>query len=257
MRLAHRLEFAALCSALLPALPGCERGQEAAPLTVCAAASLAEVLAEAADSFTAETKASVRLRCASSGILARQIEAGAPGDVFCPANQQWMDYLRGRGLLMQGTVRPLWGNRLAVVTPAGSTQRLSVPADLVLVKRLAIGNPESVPAGLYARQALLRLGLWESLVPRILAAGDARMALALVERGEADAGVVYVTDARGSDKARIAFQLPEESHDPIIYPGAVLRDCRSPELAEAFLEHLRSPAVQAVFRRYGFEVVEP
>ena len=230
--------------------------QTRAPLTVFAAASLTDALQASADAFTRRSGIPVRLSFASSAVLARQIEAGAPADLFFSADAEWMDHVQARGLIDTRSRANLLRGRLALVAPAGNPLRLvlrrgaPIAAALGANGRLACGDPNSVPAGRYAKAALTRLGLWPSLSERLARTENVRVALALVARGEAPLGIVYETDARAEPRVRIVGIFPPESHPPILYPIALT--ARAQGHATTFYRFLRSDAARAIFRRYGF-----
>jgi molybdate transport system substrate-binding protein len=227
------------------------------PLTVFAAASLTEAMQDIARLWVQAGNPAPRLSFGSSATLARQIEQGAPAEIFASADEIWADYLDTRALLAPGTRVSLLGNSLVLVVPADRPRRLSLDANLDVDAllgprgRLATGDPKHVPAGIYAEQALRRLGLWERLAPRLARTEDVRAALLLVERGEAPAGIVYATDAAVAPGVTVAAAFPPSSHDPVTYPFAVTRSGDSPA-ARAFLAFLDSPAARAVFTRRGF-----
>lgn len=229
-----------------------------APVTVLAAASLKDVMDAQAAAFRQSTGAEVRLSYAASSALARQIEAGAPADIFMSADTDWMNEVEQRGLLKAGSRRDLLTNRLALIAPARSTVRLSVGRNMPLAKalgggRLAMAAPE-VPAGRYGRAALTSLGVWSSVGSRVASADNVRAALAYVSRGETPLGVVYDTDAKADPGVRIVGLFPPGSHPPIVYPAAVLARSEEP-VAQRFLDYLGTPAAEAVFRKYGFTVL--
>jgi molybdate transport system substrate-binding protein len=226
------------------------------PVLVFAAASLRTALDEAAAAFRRERGQAVAISYAASGALARQIEQGAPADIFISADPPWMDYAVERRLVRPETRVDLLGNELVLVAPSGSgaSLRLAPGADLAgLVGdgRLAIGEPRSVPAGAYARQALQALGLWAGVESRLAQADNVRAVLALVARGEARAGVVYRTDARAEPGVRVVDAFPAGAHAPIVYPAALTTASRH-EGAPAFLAFLRSAPAQAIFAAQGF-----
>jgi molybdate transport system substrate-binding protein len=221
---------------------------------VFAAASLADALREIGTAFEAQTGHRVVLSLGGSNDLARQIRAGAPAEVFVSASVERMDEVERAGLVRAGDRVDLLSNRLVVVVPA-TTPTVPVRAeDLVGVRRLALGDPEAVPAGIYARQWLEKRGLWQRLRDRVVPTLDVRAALAAVESGNADAGIVYRTDAAISRRVRVAFEVPAGEAPRIVYPAALLTASRGAS-ARAFFEHLRSPAARAVFGRLGFEVL--
>jgi molybdate transport system substrate-binding protein len=225
-------------------------------LTVFAAASLTPVLQEIGDAYTAETQQAVRFSFAASSALARQIESGAPADVFVSADQDWMDYLQARALLAPQTRRNIVRNTLVLVAPADSRLQLKIQPGFGLVQalgeggRLATGDPASVPVGRYAQAALTRLGLWRSVESRVVAADNVRTALNFVARGEAPLGIVYGTDARSEPRVRVVDTFPAASHAPITYPAAATAS--APPEALAFLRYLESVRARAAFDRAGF-----
>jgi molybdate transport system substrate-binding protein len=221
---------------------------------VSAAASLTDALKEIAGAFESATGDRVILNFGASSTLARQIEEGAPADVFLSADEAKMDALSERNLVMRETRKPLLQNRLVVVVARDSTLKISAPADLgnEAVKRLAIGEPRTVPAGIYAREFLTRSGQWERLQERLVPCDNVRAALAAVEAGNAHAGIVYQTDAGISQRVRVAYLVPAEATAPIIYPGAVLTGAKQPEAAKKFLDYLFTEAARKVFEKFGF-----
>ena len=223
-----------------------------------ATASTTNAVEDAIASYAAETGAEVVASYAASSALARQIENGAPADLFLSANLDWADYLDRRGLLEPGTRRDLLGNRLVLVAPADSALEVSIGPGLDLAGllgdgRLALGDPDHVPAGRYARAALESLGLWAEVEGRTVRTLDVRAALALVERGEVPLGVVYATDVAVCGACRTVATFPESSHPPIRYPLALVAGRASPA-ARAFYDFLLSPAAAEIFARYGFAV---
>lgn len=222
---------------------------------VLAAASLQESLNAAADAWARAGHPRPVLSFAASSTLARQAEAGAPGDLFVSADEDWMDALAARGLLAPGTRADLVGNRLAIVEPAG--RHSAIPSRGARLARvlgagpLAMADPDSVPAGKYGKAALDKLGAWTAIAPRVVRAENVRAALALVERGAAPFAIVYLTDAKASAKVRVAGVFPRASHPPILYPVARLARSTNPE-AEGFRRFLLSPRGRAIFARFGF-----
>lgn len=225
-------------------------------ILVFAAASLTDALEEIGDRFEEATDVRVFFSFAGSNDLARQIQAGAPADVFLSANTDRMDELGAAGLVRREDRVSLLSNRLAVVVPLSSVLALTAPRDLSFARRLALGDPHAVPAGIYARRWLEGRGLWDRLRGRVVPTLDVRAALAAVESGAADAGVVYRTDAAISRRVRVAFEVPPKEAPRIVYPAAVISTTKIPEVARSFLEHLQSAGAQAVFARLGFEPVE-
>lgn len=230
----------------------------APPLNVFAAASLKEALDEAGALYTRGGRAPVRTSYAASSALARQIEAGAPADVFVSADLEWMDDLQRRGEVDPRTRRNIAGNALVLVAPADARMRpvalrrgVDLRALLGARDRIALALTASVPAGRYARAALQSLGAWAALRPRVVEAENVRAALELVARGEASLGVVYASDARAEPRVRVLARFPASTHPRIVYPAARVAASTHPEAA-AFVAWLRSPPAQAVFRRHGF-----
>lgn len=227
--------------------------QQTAPVML-AAASLQESMNAAADAWARHGHARPTLSFAASSAEARQIEAGAPADLFASADEQWMDELQAKGLLAPGTRADMVGNRLVVVEPAAGRVRLTFTgAGLAVLARgpLAMADPSSVPAGLYGRAALEKLGVWAAVEPHVVRAENVRAALALVERGAAPFGIVYATDARASQAVRVAGVFPAASHPPIRYPLARIKASTNPE-AEGFCRFLLTREAAAIFARYGF-----
>jgi molybdate transport system substrate-binding protein len=226
-----------------------------APL-VLAAASLQESLNAAADAWAARNHPRPILSFGGSSALARQILAGAPADLFISADEPWINAVAAKGLIRPGTRTPFLTNRLALVAPAGRPLKLRIGPGFALARalgdgRLAMADPDAVPAGRYGREALTILGVWREVQPRIARAENVRAALALVERDEAVAGIVYATDARASRAVRVVGLFPEASHPPITYPLASLITSTNPE-AEGFRRFLISRAGKAIFARFGF-----
>ena len=238
--------------ALLAVSLGPRSGTAGEEVVVFAAASLADALREIGSAFEARTGHRVVLSLGGSNDLARQIRAGAPAEVFVSASTERMDEVERAGLVRTADRVDLLSNRLVVVVPAAAATVLATAEDLVGVRRLALGDPQAVPAGIYARQWLDKRGLWERLRDRVVPTLDVRAALAAVESGNADAGIVYRTDATISKRVRVALEVPAAEAPRIVYPAALLATSRGPA-ARAFYEHLRSPAAREVFGRLGFE----
>jgi molybdate transport system substrate-binding protein len=226
-----------------------------APLTVFAAASLRDVMDAQAAAFTRAGGAPVRFSYAASSAIARQIESGAPADLFISADGDWMDYVAQRGLIVAASRRDLVTNHLALIAPVDSKIRLRVGKNMPLAAalqggRLAMAGPD-VPAGRYGRAALTALGIWPSVQDRVVQADNVRNALLFVSRGEAPLGVVYDTDALVDPKVRIVGLFPDNSHPPIVYPAAIVKRSSNPAAAR-LLAFLQSRAAQDIFRKYGF-----
>ena len=223
-------------------------------LTVFAAASLKNVIDEIADLYEAESSDTVIVSYAGSATLARQIEMGAPADVFISANTAWMDYLSDQALLEEASRFNLASNQLVLIS---STQNLDLSLDdpqelIVLLQNeyLAMGMVESVPAGIYGKQALSFYNLWDALNPQIAQADNVRSALALVASGEAPLGIVYQSDAVAEKNVSVAARFPASSHDPIVYPVATIKE--SHKQTGLFLQFLRSKHSKAILERNGF-----
>jgi molybdate transport system substrate-binding protein len=225
------------------------------PVLVFAAASLKDALDQVVPILEREARAGVRVSYAGSPALARQIEAGAPADLFISADRDWMDYLAARDLVQPATEVVLLGNRLVLVAPAERPIALRIAPGFALRQalgtgRLAVADPASVPAGRYARAALEKLGVWEAVADRLAPAENVRVALLFVARGEAPLGIVYATDARVEPRVTVVDTFPAGTHPTIVYPAALTRVARSG--ASRVLAALRGPAARAVFERQGF-----
>lgn len=228
-------------------------------LTVFAAASLRDAAGAAFEAFRERTGVGVRPAFASSGTLARQLERGAPADAYLSANRRWMDYLEGQDAIVPSTRVAIASNRLVLIARRDQDLRLRIEPGFPLRAalgsgRLALGNPEHVPAGQYARQALRSLGVWGAVEGRVARASDVRGALALVTRAGAPLGIVYRSDAMAERDVRIVDTFPAGSHDTIVYPAAGVRGGNVAG-AQRLLEFLRGETGRAILRRYGFEPV--
>jgi len=204
----------------------------------------------------------VTISYAGSGALARQIEQGAPADVFISANVRWMDYLEERKRVATGSRVDLLRNRLVLIAPSPSLVRLTIAPNFPLAAalgrgRLAMADPDHVPAGLYGKAALEALGVWRSVAARVARTDNVRGAVALVARGEAALGIVYRTDVLTVRSVRIVAEFPESAHPAIVYPGAVLANSKRELRAREWLAFLRSVEAAAVFEQHGFTVVQP
>jgi molybdate transport system substrate-binding protein len=250
-----------LCAVLAVAVPllWASPPARADDVLVFAAASLTDALNEIGQSFKAATGHGVRPSYAASSTLAKQIEQGAPAQIFISADLKWMDYLAERKLVIAGSRANLLGNALVLVAPAdGKTGKVALGpqtdiAALAGEGRIATGNPDSVPVGLYFRQAMERAGQWPRVDPKIARTDSVRSALAFVERGEAALGVVYATDAAVSQKVTVIGTFPDGMHDPIVYPAALVAGQDSPA-SRAFLAFLGNSAATGIFVKYGFRV---
>jgi molybdate transport system substrate-binding protein len=250
MRIAVVQALVTLLMGIIPA--------QAQDLTVFAAASLKEALDEAEQQFQRANGQKVVVSYAASPALAKQIENGAPADVFISADPGWMDYLAKRQLINTATRTNLLRNRLVLIAPADSRLTARIVPGFPLAKllgggRLAVADPDSVPAGKYARAALEKLGVWASVEPRLARGDNVRAALNFVARGETPLGIVYQTDAYAEKKVKVVAQFPADTHPPIIYPAALTAGARH-AAAPAFLAFLKSKAARAVFEKYGFSM---
>ncbi len=245
----------ALCLCLLTAaLP-----LRAAELTVHAAASLTDAMKELAPAFErANPGDKLLFNFGASSQLARQIKEGAPGDVFFSADEAQMDGLDKAGLLAPGTRANLLGNTLVVVVPADGQLPVASAADLAKpeFKRLAVAEPNTVPVGVYTKEYLTKLGLWESILPKVVPTDNVRAALAAVESGNVEAGTVYKTDALISRKVKIAYEVPAAEGPKIRYPLAALKDSKNPAQSAKLLSFLGGTEARAVFARYGFTLLK-
>ena len=247
----------AMVALLLPALTAREAGSaDNSRLVVFAAASLKTALDEINAQWFGRTGKRATISYAASSALAKQIEQGAPADIFVSADLAWMDYLAQRKLIRAETRSDLVGNRLVVVAPKGSGLRVNVEAGFPLRSllgsgRLAMANTDAVPAGKYGKAALASLGLWEQVKDRIAQAENVRAALVLVSRGELPLGIVYQSDAISDPAVELVGTFPSSTHPAIIYPVAITTDTTSPD-ANAFIEELKSPRSRAIFEKQGF-----
>jgi len=231
-------------------------------LLVSAAASLKDALADVDDLYHKQhPDVSISLNLGGSGTLEMQIEQGAPADVFISAAPQEMDSLESKGFLRAGTRIALLTNRLVLIVPKGNRGISGVKSfqDLLLadVRTVALGDPRSVPAGMYAQQTLTALGIYDAVRRKAVFASDVRQVLAYVETGSADAGIVYATDAAISSRVRVAAEAPAEAAPHIVYPAAAIKSSAHPADAENYLRFLQSDAARAVFLRYGFRMAAP
>ena len=236
------------------------RAPHAEDITVFAAASLKEAMDEQARRLMAGGGGKVTVSYGASNALAAQIEQGAPADVFVSADVDWMDHVEQRRLLEPGTRVRLLTNTLVLIAPKTSAVTLAITPGFPLAAalrggKLAMANPDSVPAGKYGRAALASLGVWSSVERAVARAENVRAALLLVARGEAPLGIVYETDARAESNVRIVATFPAKTHPPIVYPAAVIATPSAPA-AKALLDALQSPAARAVWARYGFGIAQ-
>jgi molybdate transport system substrate-binding protein len=242
-----------LCLLLTPLVA---RAQQ---LTVFAAASLTDAMKDVSAQWAQDGHQPLRMSFGSSSTLARQIEQGAPANVFASADEKWMDYLSDKKLIVPETRKDLLGNDLVLVVAADKPQHVTIGPGFDLLGllgpngRVATGDPAHVPVGIYAEQTLRKLGIWDAVAPRLARTDDVRSALLLVERGEAPAGIVYATDAAASKAVMIAGTFPANSHDPVSYPFAVTKAGDTPD-ARALMIFLAGPQARAIFVQHGFKV---
>jgi molybdate transport system substrate-binding protein len=255
----RRLLMAGAMAALLSlGATGARAADAPGGVLVFAAASLANVLGDLDKAFTARTGVRITSSLAASSTLAKQIEAGAPADVYFSADLQWMDYLQQRGLLRAGSRRDVVGNSLVLIAPAGSSLHVSIGPGFDLPRllgtgRLAVADPDSVPAGIYAREALTKLGVWGRVMPQLVRAENVRAALEYVARGDAPLGIVYRTDALVEKRVRVVGVFPADSHPPIVYPIALTG--RAGPAAASYLAFVTGADARPIFRKWGFETL--
>ncbi|HEV2364414.1 MAG TPA: molybdate ABC transporter substrate-binding protein [Caulobacteraceae bacterium] len=251
---------ALIAGVLLMLAPTGSMAQPRGVVTVFAAASLKNALDDVGAAFKARTGKGVRFSYGASSALAREIEAGAPANVFVSADVDWMDYVAARGLIVAASRRDLLTNHLALIAPADSKVRLRIGKGMPLAAalgdgRLALAAPE-VPAGKYAQASLTALNVWDSVSAKLAPAVNVRAALLFVARGETPLGIVYDTDAKVEPRVKIVGPFPDWSHPPIIYPAALVSHHDSPD-ARSFMAFLSGPQAKAIFRRFDFVVLGP
>jgi molybdate transport system substrate-binding protein len=259
MRMTRRFWISLLVGATLASGigPAAAQGRD---VLVFAAASLKNALDDIAGQWQRETGKKVAISYAASNNLIRQIENGAPADIFMSADLDWMDYGQQKNLIKPETRSNLLGNKIVLIAPKDSTLSVKVePGFDVLAAlkggRLSMGNVDAVPAGKYGKAALEKLGAWDKVKGRIAQAESVRAALLLVSRGETPLGIVYQTDAASEPGVKIVGTFPEDSHPPIIYPVALTKDSNNATAAD-FLKYIRSPAAKPAFEKQGFTVLE-
>ena len=222
-------------------------------VTVFAAASLTDGLKAAAKQFEERSGDKIEFNFAASSLLARQIEEGAPADIFFSADAKWMDELEKKGLIVAGTRTNRLSNTLVIVVPKDGPGWIKSPRDLndARLSRLALADPKLVPAGIYAREYLEKVNLWTTLEPKVIPTANVRAALAAVASGNVDAGIVYKTDAAISKQVTVAYEIPASDGPEIVYPMAEVKGAGN-LAAKAFLDYLKSSAAGAVFLKFGF-----
>jgi molybdate transport system substrate-binding protein len=221
---------------------------------VHAAASLSDAMNEIGRAYEKESGDKLRFNFGASSMLARQIEEGAPADLFFSADEAKMDALERKDLLLPGTRRSLLSNSLVIVVPADASAVPKSAADLAKpkFKRIALAEPKTVPAGIYAREYLQKLGLWDAVKDKVVPTENVRAALAAVESGNVESGIVYKTDSMISKKVKVAVEIPAADGPKISYPIAVLKSSKQPDRAKRFAEYLAGPMARPVFERFGF-----
>jgi molybdate transport system substrate-binding protein len=226
----------------------------AVDLTVHAAASLTDALKEIAAAYEKQSGDKLQFNFGASSMLARQIEEGAPADLFFSADEAKMDALEKKDLLLPGTRRSLLSNLLVLVVPTDASAAPKSAADLVKpeFKKIALAEPQTVPAGIYAREYLQKLGLWDAVKEKVVPTENVRAALAAVESGNVEVGIVYKTDSLISKKVKVAVEIPAAEGPKISYPIAVLKSSRQPDRAKKFAEYLAGPTPRSVFEKFGF-----
>ena len=255
-----RIEAAAIAIVLMATL---STSIVAAParadeVLVSAAASLTDALKEISAAYQAKSKHTVKFNFGPSSGLARQIDEGAPADIFFSADLPQMDGLDKKNRLEPGTRKNLLSNQLVIIVPADSKLAISSPKDLLKsdVKRIALAEPSSVPVGVYTSKYLTDEGMWDQVKPKIVPVQDGRATLASVESGNVEAGFVYKTDAAVSKKVKILYEVPIDKGPKITYPVAIVKESKRKDAARDFLNYVQSPAAKDAFKKYGFVVLQ-
>ncbi len=250
-----KFKFIILCLCLSAQACAVENNKK---VVVFAAASLTDAITSIAANYEKQTNIEIQTSFASSSTLAKQIENGAPADIFISADSKWMQYLKDKKALNDATTSNLLGNQLVLIAPTGKGFKLNTDQNVnfadAFTGKLCTGETESVPVGIYAKQALKSLGWWESIKSRIVGTQDVRAALVNVERGECAAGIVYATDAKLSAKVQTVMVFPKSSHDAVVYPLSLSKNA-NPN-AMKFYDYLKSAPAQAIFMQYGFHFLK-
>jgi len=230
---------------------------EAVEVNISAAASLTDALTEIQTEYAKESNTILQFNFASSGVLQKQIAEGAPCDLFLSASKAHMDALEEAGLIMQDTRKDMLGNTMTLIAAAEKTDTVKGYESLTTadVASISIGTPDSVPAGKYAQQALESLGAWDKIQSKIVFAKDVKQVLEYVDTGNVDCGLVYKTDAFDMKTGVVVADLPQDSHDPIVYPAALIKDSSESTAAAKFYEFLQNEYAKGVFEKYGFTVL--
>ena len=258
IHLKHSMRNTWSVAALLFVLTWTQANAWADEILVSAAASLTDVLKEISNGYQLKYKHTVKFNFGPSNGLARQIEEGAPADLFFSADLPQMDTLDKNGRLEPGTRKNLLSNQLVIIVPADSKLVISSPKDLLkaYIKRIALAEPSSVPVGVYSSKYLTDEGLWDQVKPKVVPVQDVRATLASVESGNVDAGFVYKTDAAVSKKVKITYEVPIDKGPKIIYPAAIVKESKRKDAARDFMNYVQSPAAKNAFKRYGFVVLD-
>ena len=250
-----KFKFIILCLCLCTQACAVETNKK---VVVFAAASLTDAITAIAANYEKQTNIEIQTSFASSSTLAKQIENGAPADIFISADSKWMQYLKDKNALNDATTANLLGNQLVLIAPAGKGYKLNADQNVnfadAFTGKICTGETESVPVGIYAKQALKSLGWWESIKSRIVGTQDVRAALVNVERGECAAGIVYATDAKLSAKVQTVMVFPKSSYDAIVYPLSLSKNA-NPN-AMPFYEYLKTDQAKAIFMQYGFHFLK-
>ncbi|MCG6878920.1 MAG: molybdate ABC transporter substrate-binding protein [Deltaproteobacteria bacterium] len=256
------MRIAVICMMVLyTSLVPATAADETDTVTVFAAASTTNAMSDIGQRYMEQQKGRIRFSFAASSTLAKQIDNGAPADIYVSANVKWMDYLMSKKMILPNTRVDLLGNCIVLIVPSQSAlKHIDIKPDFPLASylgdgRLAMGDPEHVPAGIYGKEALKRLKVWQQVKNKVAGMKDVRAALMMVERGEVSLGLVYSTDAAISTRVRIVGVFPPETHSPIIYPVAIVANHDRPSV-ERFMAFLESAAARTVFEKYGFRVRE-
>lgn len=255
MNSSTRLKCVGLLLLLLSSIPTLGHADE---ILVSAAASLTDVLKEISNGYQGKSKHTVKFNFGPSSGLARQIEEGAPADIFFSADLPQMDALDKNGRLELGTRKNLLSNQLVIIVPADSKFAISSAKDLLKadIKRIALAEPSSVPVGIYSSKYLADEGLWNKVKPKVVPVQDVRATLASVESGNVEAGFVYKTDAAVSRKVKIAYEVPVEKGPKITYPAAIVKESKRKDAAREFIGYIQTSAARDAFRKFGFVVLQ-
>ena len=247
-----------LVTAIVFALAWAQANAWAEEILVSAAASLTDVLNDISKGYQSKSKNTVRFNYGPSSGLARQIEEGAPADIFFSADLSQMDGLDKKGLLEPGTRKNLLSNQLVIIVPADSKLAILSPKDLLKadVKRIALAEPSSVPVGVYTSKYLTDEGLWDQVKPKVVPVQDVRATLASVESGNVEAGFVYKTDAAVSKKVKIVYEVPIDKGPKITYPVAIVKESKQKDAAREFMNYVSSPTAKDSFKKFGFVVLD-